>query len=154
MEKREIYKPKYFKPYELLPPEVYTHKVYNSEEEAYKVLNELMDYEFLVTMDAVREILGVPLIVNTWYQGGNRKYCGYRPQNCSVGVAKSQHKLGKAADCVSNKMTASQMWEKLDADKDKLPYPIRVEKGAAITWLHCDNKDMDYKGQKIYYFQG
>ena len=44
MEKREIYKPKYFKPYELLPPEVYTHKVYNSEEEAYKVLNELMDY--------------------------------------------------------------------------------------------------------------
>ena len=152
MEKREIYKPKYFKPYELLPPEVYTHKVYNDEEEAYRVLNELMDNEFLVTLDAVREILGVPLIVNTWYQGGNRKYCGYRPQNCSVGVAKSQHKLGKAADCVSNKTNAEEMRRRLEANKDKLPYPIRVE--ADVSWLHIDNKDMDYKGQKIYYFQG
>ena len=152
MESREIYKPKYFKPYELLPPEVYTYKMYNDEEEAYRVLNELMSYKLLVTMDVVRDIVGVPLIVNTWFQGGNRKYSGLRPKNCSVGVEKSTHKAGEGVDSISNKKTAEQMRNDIEANKDKLPYPIRIEKD--VTWLHIDTKDIEYNGKKIYYFKG
>lgn len=150
MYERQIYKPKYFELYELLPPELYTYQMYVDEkvrEGGYR----LMDEKLLITIDVIREIIGKPLICNTWYQDGNRSYCGLRPKNCTVGVQTSQHKLGKAVDLVCHDYTAEEMRQMIIANQDKLPFPIRME--ADVNWLHIDTKDIDYKGKKIYLFK-
>ena len=155
MEERMIYKPKYFELYELLPPEVYTYDMMVSEEARERAFAKFFDYKLLVTIDVVREIIGYPLICNTWFQDGNRKNCGFRTQQCEVGAAQSQHKLGKAVDLICHKMSAEEMRQKIEANKDKLPYQIRIER--AVNWLHLDTKGSDSKrdiNQKIIYFNG
>ena len=138
-----MYKPKFFKLYELLPPEIY-----RSEDKHW----ELLDERLLETLDVIREILGVPLICNTWYQGGNRRYCGFRVANCKVGAVNSYHKRGMAADLLSNKLTAEEMRQIIDKHQDRLPYPVRIER--SVSWLHIDVAEIDYNGKKIYYFNG
>ena len=150
MEQRYI--PKYFEPYELLPPELYTYDMY-VDESARERAYELIDVKLLITLDIIRgDIIKAPLICNTWYQNGNRKYCGLRPQDCRVGVRESQHKLGKAGDLICAQYSAYQMRQMILDNQHLLPYPIRMERD--VSWLHIDTKDMDYKGKKIYLFKG
>lgn len=149
MEQRYI--PKYFEPYELLPPELYTYDMY-VDESARERAYELIDERLLITIDIIRgEIIKAPLICNTWYQDGNRRYSGLRTKDCKIGVRESQHKLGKAVDLICNKYTAYQMRQKILDNQHLLPYPIRIERD--VSWLHIDTKDMDYKGKKIYLFK-
>lgn len=153
MENRYI--PKYFQLYELLPPELYTYDMMVSEEARERGFANYFDERLLITIDVVREIIGLPLICNTWFQDGNRKNCGFRSLQCSVGVAQSQHKLGKAVDLICHKMSAEEMRQKIEANKDKLPYQIRIELG--VNWLHIDVKEITaarQKNQKIVYFKG
>lgn len=149
MEKR--YKPKYFQVHELLPPRLYTFEMY-SNEDARDMGYLYMDEKLLITIDVIREIIGKPLICNTWYMDGNRQYSGFREQNCPVGSSTSQHKLGKAVDLVCHYYTAEEMRQMIEKNKHLLPYPIRIE--SDVAWLHLDCKEMDYKGKKIYYFKG
>lgn len=153
MERR--YKPKYFELYELLPPELYTYDMMVSEEARERAFANYFDTKLLETIDVVREIIGLPLICNTWFQDGNRRNSGFRTQQCEVGVAQSQHKLGKAVDLICHKMSAEDMRQKIEANKDKLPYQIRIERG--VNWLHIDTKGSDSKrdiNKKIIYFNG
>lgn len=135
-----MYKSKYFKLYELLPP-----SIYKNEQEGW----ELLDERLLKTMDVIREILCVPLIANTWLQGGTFTQRGYREQSSSTGAPKSQHKIGRALDIVSNKMSADEMRKKIIENKDQLPYNIRIEDG--VSWLHVDVKEEN--SSKIYLFK-
>lgn len=149
------YKPKYFELYELLPPELYTYDMMISEEARERAFANYFDPKLLETIDIVREIIGLPLICNTWFQDGNRRNSGFRTQQCEVGVAQSQHKLGKAVDLICHKMSAENMRQRIEANKDKLPYQIRIER--ATSWLHIDTKGSNFKGdikQKIIYFNG
>lgn len=153
MEQR--YKPKYFQPYELIPPELYTYDMMVSEtarERAY----EMMDEKLLITIDIIRgKIIKAPLICNTWYQDGNRKYSGLRPADCAIGAPKSQHKLGKAVDLLCNKYTAEEMRQMIEQNQHLLPYPIRIEKD--VWWLHIDVKERTrgpHCNDKILYFKG
>lgn len=137
---------KYFKAYELV------------DEETYNLLGDnsfkLLDSKLIETIDKVREILDVPLICNNWYWNGSRDLCGYRTQKCTIGAPSSYHKKGEAVDLISTKMSAKEMRDKLEANKDKLPYPIRIEKwdsNGEISWLHIDIGNT--KGQKIYFFR-
>lgn len=126
-----MYKCKNFKLYELLPKEIYKDEEYGWE---------LLDEKLKITINIVRDILGVPLICNNWYWGGSRNWCGYRPIDCKIGAKMSAHKKGMAVDLISTKMSAHDMREKIKANKDKLPYNIRLEKwdsnGNETTWLH------------------
>lgn len=153
-----IYKPKYFELYELMPPELYTYDMMVSEEARERAFANYFDEKLLVTIDIIRgEIIKAPLICNTWYQDGNRKYSGLRPTNCTVGAEMSQHKLGKAVDLVSNKYTAEEMRQMIKDNEHLLPYPIRIEDGEAITWLHIDTKERtrgQHCNEKIYWFKG
>ncbi len=150
--KEQRYIPKYFEPYELIPPELYTYDMMVSEEARQRAY-EMIDERLLIIIDIIRgEIIKAPLICNTWYQDGNRKYSGLRTENCKVGVRESQHKLGKAVDLICSKYTAYQMRQMILDNQHLLPYPIRMEDN--VSWLHIDVKDMDYKGQKIYLFKG
>ena len=144
-----MYKSRYFEVYELLPPMLYTVEMYNDEQarnEGYRYFDERL----LITIDRVREIIGRPLICNTWYMDGTIKYAGFREANCPVGSAKSQHKLGRAIDLVCHYYSAEEMRQILEKNKHLLPYPIRVEKD--VKWLHIDLKN-DGKLNKIEYFK-
>lgn len=146
------YYPQYFELYELLPPEVYSYEDMVAQEKHLQKGWSLLDNRLLKTIDIVREIIGKPLICNTWYQDGDRKNSGYRTLGGTVGVLKSQHKEGKAVDLICPYMSAEEMRQMIIANQDRLPYPIRIERD--VTWLHIDVKDMDYKGEKIYLFKG
>lgn len=149
-----IYKPKYFELYELLPPELYTYDMMVSEEARERAFANFFDPKLLETIDVVREIIGLPLICNTWFQDGNRRNSGYRTLQCEVGAAQSQHKLGKAVDLICHKMSAEDMRQKIEQNQHLLPYPIRIEKG--VGWLHLDTKERSrgpHCNDKILYFR-
>lgn len=151
----KIYIPKYFELYELLPPELYTYDMMASEVARERAFATYFDRKLLETIDVVREIIGLPLICNTWFQDGNRVASGYRSSQCPVGVAKSQHKEGKAVDLVCNKYTAEQMRQMIKENEHLLPYPIRIEDG--VSWLHIDTKERTSgprSNEKIYFFKG
>lgn len=146
------YYPRYFNIYELIPPEVFTLEDMEATDKHMQPGWVFLNNRLLETIDVVREIIGHPLICNTWFQDGNRKYCGWRPKYCSVGAPLSQHKEGNAVDLICPYMSAEEMRQKIYDNRDRLPYPIRIEKD--VTWLHIDCKEMDYKGKKIYFFKG
>ena len=151
------YIPKWFQLYELLPPELYSYDMMVSEDARERAFATFFDEKLLITIDIVRDIIGLPLICNTWFQDGNRKNCGFRTKTCAVGAENSQHKLGKAVDLICHKMSAEDMRQKIEENKDKLPYQIRIETGPSVTWLHLDTKDITapcQKNQKIVYFNG
>ena len=143
------YIPKYFELYELLPPELYIGDLYTSEIARQRAFASYFDTKLLITIDKVRDIIGKPLICNTWFQDGNRRYCGFRTENCSVGARLSAHKEGKAADLICRDYSAEQMRQIIFEHKDLLPYPIRIED--KVSWLHIDTRE--FKGKdKIYLF--
>lgn len=149
MERME-YRPKWFQLYELLPPEAFSYEDMILPKDKQPGWYKL-DERLLITLDVIREIIGKPLICNTWFQNGNRRDSGFRTFGCKIGAQKSMHKEGKAADLVCADYTAEQMRRMIVENQDKLPYPIRIEKD--VTWLHIDVKDIDYKGKKIYFFK-
>ena len=125
---------KYFKPYEVVSKTVYT--IYRDES------IKFMDNRLLETLDVIREILGVPLVINDWYWGGKNQQRGLRENTCQIVKSKgntlylSSHCFGRAFDAVSAKMSAENMRKKIVDNAYKLPYPIRMESN--VTWLHVD----------------
>lgn len=125
---------KYFKIYELVDETVYKKYKENSV--------RFIDNRLLITLDKIREILGVPLVINDWYWGGNNQQRGLRTNICQIVKSKgnvlylSSHCFGRAFDAVSAKMTAEEMRRKIVLNAHLLPYPIRMESG--VSWLHVD----------------
>ena len=111
---------KYFKAEELLP-DGYTD-------------TSVLDPKLLILIDQVRELLNVPCTINS----GSREYCGWRPENCSVGAPRSQHKLGRAADLHPVGMTADDARHLIRKAVacGMLPLLGGVEEG--VSWLHID----------------
>ena len=114
-------------------------KHFNTEElvskQVYDVIGDdaikLFDPKALEMLEAVREIVDVPLICNDWKRGGSRDDCGYRDLKCTIGASKSAHKEGKAFDLVSSKLSAQKMRDLIIKNQDKLPCNIRMEKGVS-----------------------
>ena len=155
----DVYVPKWFEPYELLPPEVFKFDMIMSDEAREVAFNNFFDYKLLVVIDEIREILQSPLIVNNWMKDGARKYSGYRPTTCKVGVEKSMHKpqedgRARAVDMISPIYSAEEMRQIIEREKHRISFPIRIEKD--VSWLHVDVKARTgHKNQdKIYYFKG
>ena len=130
---------KYFKVYELVSKAVYTK--YGDAAIMF------LDDRLIETLDRIREILGVPMTINDWYWNGKNQQRGLRENICQLVSSKtksntlylSRHIFGRAFDAVSSKMSAEEMRQKIEKNKDKLPYSIRIEsKKSAPTWLHVD----------------
>ena len=144
-----MYKCKYFKPHELVPPEF--ARQFADEDMIYGIFDE----NALRILDMIREWAGVPLTINNWFTGGARKESGFRVKNSTTGAAMSAHKLGKGFDVISTKITPQQLWQLIDKNADKLPCKIRIEKtsaGKTITWLHFDTNASAVQKDKVYYF--
>lgn len=127
-----MYIPKYFKPQELVPPHVFTQRGTKSF--------ELMDDRVLITLDALREKFG-PLTVNNYHTGGDRRWSGLRTQGfyrspSEYEASFSQHKYGRAADCIPANTTAEKMRQYVLDHPEEFPYITFLETN--ISWFHFD----------------
>lgn len=105
-----------------------------------------------------RDILRVPMVVNTWRSGGRFDERGFRSNISEIVKGKtsagklyiSAHTLGAAIDFDAEGMSADQARMKIAVSSDLLPYPIRLEKG--VNWVHVDTYDSLSEGKKVSYF--
>ena len=124
-----LYEPRWFEPWEFVPPAVLEA---HGETRALMV----MDYRMLKTADALRAHFGVPVTVNNYKWGGKNKYRGFRPANCTVGAQWSQHKYGRALDCTIHGITAQEARTEIVREAQHFPYITRMED--EVDWLHVD----------------
>lgn len=114
-----------------------------------------LDDRLIETLDIVRErILGVPVTVNNWRQGGSFSQRGLRCNCCQLVKSKiapylSAHVLGKAIDFDAKGMTANEVRAAIIKAQLLLPYPVRLETG--VSWVHLDVYD---GGSKVTLFKG
>lgn len=143
------YKPKHFKPEELVGQRIYDS--YSNKDDVYSLFND----NLLKIADLTRQWTGRPIVINNWKAGGSRKESGLRDPNTSTGASKSAHKTGEALDMLVSGMTPQQVWKIIDQHADELPCKIRIEKtsnGKTITWVHIDVKSKPDQKEKVYYF--
>jgi hypothetical protein len=116
---------------------------------------QFLDDNLLKTLLIIRrDILNVPLTVNTYHKNGPFTQRGLRCNLCQLVWDKtkankiylSAHVNGAGIDFIPSGMTAEQARQKIRDNSDKLPYPIRLENN--VTWVHLDVYDY-MNGKKI-----
>ena len=122
-----MYQCKHFEIYELVPPSVY-------EKRGQKAW-ELLDERALVTLDTLRDNLGV-CTVNNYYFGGSRKWSGLRTPESPYYSPTSQHSLGKAFDCLFKTVSAEEARQHILSNRDLYPHITGLE--LDVSWLHFD----------------
>ena len=135
---------KYFKIQELVCPDVYKR----FGESAWRFLDTNLLHGLLLIR---RDILKTPITVNN---GSSFTQRGLRCNRCQLVRTKttpylSAHVLGKGIDFDAKGYTAAQSREKIKANIDLFPFPIRLEDG--VNWVHFDVIDME-NGQKLTLF--
>ena len=104
---------------------------------------QFLDTDYLHCLLIIRrDIIKKPMYCN----GRTAHQKGLRCNRCQMvreksGVYLSAHCLGKAGDFTCPAYKAEQMREVIKANADKLPCPIRIEKG--VSWLHFDVRPDD-----------
>jgi hypothetical protein len=124
-------------------------------EETYRVMGYkawwLLDTRLLITLDALRERFG-PVIVNTWWSlrlvdaYGHRNQSGFRTRGHYSSMVKflrshSQHKYGRAVDCLFADVSVGGVREFIVANPDVFPLITAVEKD--VPWLHIDVRNCE-----------
>lgn len=141
-----MYTPKHFAPHELLPGLTVdiTWGTLNPE------LRIKLKDEILITADDIRELLGVSCEVNDYAFGGQRRWCGLRTPECTIGAPNSWHRKGCAVDLHPAGMTAEHARELVRSAvaNGKLPHLGGVETG--VSWLHIDTRPR--VGGKVLWF--
>lgn len=124
-----FYKPRHFQIRELVPPDVYLERGDGA------II--LFDSRILWTLDALRDVLAVPLTVNTWHSGGAYTQRGYRTDP-DTGARYSQHRFGRAVDFTVSGMTAQTFRDNVRSGDypTQLQYITRIEDG--VSWVHLD----------------
>ena len=125
---------KHIKIQELVDPE--TFRLYGKDS-----IN-FIDPRLPIILEKIRALCnGRPMILNTWHNGGQFKYRGYRPKSCTIGAKKSMHREGKAQDFDVQNMTAEQVRGviRLNAVTLHKLGLRRIERG--VTWVHIDLKE-------------
>jgi hypothetical protein len=135
---------KNFQLYELVPKETYEKMGeaawYLFRPTALQMLDDLHDF--------FTEYKGEKIVisVNDWYWGGNRQYCGWRPEvvvdvdGHPIGAGHSWHKAGGAFDAHFKAYTAEEARQIILSHKDHplLQKIMRLEDN--VSWVHLDNK--------------
>lgn len=145
-----MYKCKYFKLQELVCPHVYE----KYGEKAW----EFFDKNFLKDLDTVREVLGVPIIINNWKAGGSYSESGNRCTKCSIvssNIEKgtlnmSAHNLFEAVDMKPKGLTIKESVEKIMDNSHRFKAIKRIEDpDYTSTWLHVDVRG-HHEGIKLF----
>lgn len=122
------YRCKYFNIRELVPEELYNR---------YKDWCwNLFDDRALITIDRLRYAYG-SIIINDWLWGGKNHFRGFRPPYCDVGAEYSQHRYGRAFDCIFTKTTAQAVRDDLINNGGHcFEFVTAIEDG--VDWFHFD----------------
>ena len=122
-----MYKCKHFIIQELVPKDIYE----KYGEQAWQFLDE----RALITLDALREYYG-KIVINDWNWGGKNQYRGFRPPNCTIGAKLSQHRFGRAFDCILRQNGINHGRDFILEHPDYFPYINAIEMD--VNWLHLD----------------
>lgn len=140
------YVPKYFKAYELLPPDMFQKY---GDDGLY-----FMDDRILWTLDSLREHAGKAITVNNWKQGGQFSQRGYR-NDASTGAPFSAHRFGRAVDFDIAGMSAQKFRNHVKSDgmfTGALDYITRIED--LTNWNHIDCIGLPrQQGEPILFFK-
>jgi hypothetical protein len=129
-----MYKPKHFGIKELVPKDLYNK--YSSRGDSF-LFQVVFDERLLRLIDILREEFG-PLTVCDWSWGGASQYRGFRPPNCSVGAALSQHRFGRAVDMIPKDILPNDMRKQIIADQNSDKWKVIGGLEMDITWFHVD----------------
>lgn len=94
-----------------------------------------MDPRILAVTQSIRDWLGKPMSINTWYRHGDRNHSGLRLPDSPYWSAGSAHSYGMAIDAVGD-WDAEDVREAIRSGELLLPAPVRLERD--VTWLHID----------------
>lgn len=141
----------YFDLYELVGPMEYSR----DGDLCWRYLRTELLHTLLIVR---RDILQVPITVNTWFNGGRFDERGFRSNlsyivksNSSSGkLYISPHMLGCAVDFDAKGISSKDARNKIINNSDLLPYPIRLEDG--VSWVHLDTYDVVGGSKKITLF--
>lgn len=122
-----MYKARYFVIQELVPKHVY-------EDRGSKAWS-LLDSRAVETLDALRERFG-SITVNDWSWGGDRQWSGLRTELSPYGTMYSQHRFGRAFDCLFRHSTSDDVREYISTHLKEFPHITALEMG--VSWLHFD----------------
>lgn len=124
----KTYKPTHFRLEELVPRTIFE----DYGDQAW----EFLDSRLLYTIDCLREVLAIPLVVNTWLWNGDSHFRGYRPRTCEVGAANSQHRHGRACDILCPRGNINSIRLKIIELNHIFPYLAAIED--KVSWIHVD----------------
>lgn len=122
-----MYLPRYFKPEELVPPEIFAARKDKSF--------ELIDERVLITLDQLREAYG-PCTINDWSWGGRFEQSGLRTTDAPEYSPTSQHSFGRAMDCKFKTVSAAIVRQQVIVNKPLFPYITFLEND--VEWFHFD----------------
>ena len=100
-----------------------------------------LDQRLVFGMQKLREWLQSSVTVNTWHNGGDLNYRGYRPPDCEVGAYFSQHKRGNAVDFNVRGMTSDEVFDwclKYEGSLLGIGFTTIENKEIATSWTHLD----------------
>jgi len=133
------YRCTHFNLQELVPPEVFAIG---------ECAWELLDPRLLISLDTIREVLNVPIFVNSWQVGGPLKNRGFRAKDCTEGKPLSQHRFGRGVDFHSTAMTALELRLRVIEINRILPHLTCIEDNTP-TWVHVDCRAASWDGMRI-----
>jgi len=135
------YIPKYFQPYELVPKE--TYRILERQGKLNQVW-WLFDPRILLVGDRLRKRYG-KMVANTWWWKGQHSFRGWRPSECTIGAARSQHRFGRALDLIPLEATVEEIHSEIIGNGEDFGFITCVEIG--VSWLHVDCRN--YQGLLI-----
>jgi hypothetical protein len=123
---------KYFSVKELVDKKTY--------EELGEASIELLSPRLIDTIETLRELLGMNMLINNWYHGGLFQQRGYRSIDSGVGKVNGAHYKGMAVDfdCYKNGklQSADSIREKIYDYIISLPHIRCIE--IDVSWIHID----------------
>lgn len=100
---------------------------------------QFIDYRLPGVVEAIRELVGKPIIINNWNNGGDKDDSGYRVPDCKEGAELSQHKFGRAADLKVTNMNYEDFRNLIRSNFPKLnALGLTTIELGTLTWLHVD----------------
>jgi hypothetical protein len=114
----------------------------------------------LKAADRFRDIVGKPVTVNNWNEGGTLNLCGLRPPNTSIGAPKSAHKvlfdskrrltqMGQALDLHVAGLSGEAMRQVIRENWPQFRGLITRVEDKTDGWLHIDCKRTDDPSQLV-----
>jgi hypothetical protein len=129
-----MYIPENFGIKELVPKDLYEKYKTRGNQFLFQVV---FDERLLRLIDTVRKKFG-PMTINDWSWNGSNQYRGYRPPDCSVGAALSQHRFGRAVDMIPKYGTADDMRQIIIDNQNTDDWKDVGGLEMDISWFHID----------------